>query len=64
MDARNRSKKVVALVGEQVPRRCILCGYQLGFSESKTAVTCVAKWICSDCGTLNEFEVEFRIATP
>ena len=63
MDARNGSSKVVAVVGEKVPRLCLPCGYQLGFCESTTAVTSVAKWICPECGTLNQFEIEFRIAS-
>ena len=62
MDARTRSKKVVAVVGDKVLWRCIPCGTEAGASESMTAVTSVAKWICPECGTLNEFEVEFRIA--
>ena len=62
MDERSRSKKVTALVGEMVPQRCRPCGVDAGFVESKTAITSVAKWICPTCGTLNEFEVEFRVA--
>jgi hypothetical protein len=62
MNERNRPARVVAVVGDKVPRRCVPCGYQLGFSESTTAVTSVAKWICPECGSLNEFEIEFRTA--
>jgi len=62
MDARSRSKKVEAVVGEKVPWRCDPCGTEAGNSESRSAVTSVAKWICPNCGTLNEFEVDFKIA--
>jgi hypothetical protein len=62
MDAKARSSKVVAVVGEKVPWRCSPCGCQAGFSESLTPVTSVAKWICPECGTLNEFEVDFKPA--
>jgi predicted RNA-binding Zn-ribbon protein involved in translation (DUF1610 family) len=61
MNERNRPGKVVAVVGDKVPRTCVPCGCQLGFSESATAVTSVAKWICPECGTLNEVEIEFRV---
>jgi hypothetical protein len=61
MDERTRSNKVVAVVGQKVPWRCIPCGCLAGFSESTTAVTSLAKWICPECGTLNEFEVDFRV---
>jgi len=61
VDERNRSKKIFADVGDKVPRRCGPCGAEAGFLESMTATTSVAKWICSKCGALNEFEVEFRI---
>jgi hypothetical protein len=60
MDAKARSKKVVAVVGERVPWRCGPCGTESGFSESISPVTSVAKWICPKCGAQNEFEVEFR----
>jgi len=60
MDPKKRSKKVIAVVGDKVPWRCIPCGRQAGFSESTTAVTSVAKWICPECGALNEFEIDFR----
>jgi len=63
MDERTRSKKIIAVVGEKVPRRCSACGDEAGILESQTAITSVAKWICPKCGTLNEFEVEFRAAT-
>jgi transposase-like protein len=62
MDERTRPKKIIAIVGEKISRRCSPCGAEAGFLESKTAITSVAKWICPECGTLNEFEVEFRIA--
>jgi len=61
MDARIRSKKVEAVVGETVPWRCDPCGTEAGNSKSLTAVTSVAKWICPNCGTLNEFEVHFKM---
>ena len=64
MDERKRSNKVVAVVGDKVPQRCLPCNYQVGFCESTTAVTSVAKWICPECGTLNEFEIDFRIPSP
>ena len=62
MDKRARSKTIIAVVGEMVPRRCLACGAEAGFLESETAMTSVAKWICVKCGTQNEFEVEFRPA--
>lgn len=64
MDERTRSKKIVAVVGEKVPWHCSACGDEAGLLESKTAITSVAKWFCPKCGTLNEFEVEFRTAAP
>ena len=62
MDERTRSKKIIAVVGEKIPLQCNACGPEAGFLESQTAMTSVAKWICPKCGTLNEFEVEFRTA--
>jgi hypothetical protein len=61
MNARNRSNKVVAVVGDKVPWNCSSCACRAGSSESATAVTSVAKWICPECGALNEFEVDFKI---
>jgi hypothetical protein len=61
MDERTRSKKIIAVVGEKVARRCAPCGAEAGFLESPTAMTSVAKWICLECGASNEFEVEFRV---
>ena len=64
MDERTRSKKILAVVGQKVAWHCTSCGAEAGFLESKTAITSVAKWICMQCGTENEFEVEFKVAAP
>jgi transcription elongation factor Elf1 len=61
MDAKGQSKKVFANVGDKIPWRCGQCNSEAGFSESVKPVTAVAKWICPNCGTLNEFEVQFKI---
>ena len=57
-------RKVIASVGQKVPRHCSHCGTDTGFVESEAAVHAVAKWICPNCGTLNQFEIEFKRGTP
>ena len=60
MDANHQSKKIFAKVGNKVLWRCSQCDGEGGVSESERPVTAVAKWICPKCGTLNQFEIEFR----
>jgi len=52
--------KVDAKVGASVVRECDKCGMGAGRAESSVPAAVMQKWICSSCGTLNQFEIEFR----
>jgi hypothetical protein len=52
-------KKVMS-VGESLLRKCSQCGTAAGLAESPVPATVLQKWICVSCGTLNQFEIEFR----
>jgi hypothetical protein len=52
-------KKVMS-VGQSVLRKCSKCGTAAGLAESTVPATVLQKWICVSCGTLNQFEIEFR----
>jgi hypothetical protein len=59
-DRRSNSEKVELLVGQSFVRECFSCGTAAGRAESATPATIMQKWICSSCGTLNQFEIVFR----
>ncbi len=52
--------KIEMFVGQTLVRECFSCGMAAGRAESAVPSTVMQKWICSSCGTLNQFEIEFR----
>jgi hypothetical protein len=61
-NTRGYSTKVLILVGQRLLRTCLKCGTGAGLGESMVPAIVLQKWICLSCGTLNQFEIEFRSA--
>lgn len=57
---RSNPEKMDMYVGQSLVRECFSCGMAAGRAESSVPATVIQKWICSSCGTLNQFEIEFR----
>jgi hypothetical protein len=62
MEGNRRSNpgKIELFVGQSLVRECFSCGMAAGRAESAAPATVMQKWICSSCGTLNQFEIEYR----
>ena len=50
----------VVEVGQKVVRECFKCGTGAGQAESLVPTIVLQKWICVSCGTLNQYEIQFR----
>lgn len=57
---RSNPEKMEIFVGQSLVRECFNCGITAGRAESAVPATVMQKWICSSCGTLNQFEIDFR----
>ena len=57
---RSNPEKIDLFVGQTFVRECFSCGTAAGLAESAAPAIVMQKWICSSCGTLNQFEIVFR----
>jgi ribosomal protein S27AE len=61
-NVREDSGRITAFVGQSVLRKCSKCGAGAGLAETAAPTTILQKWFCVSCGTLNQFEIDFRAA--
>jgi len=57
---RNHPGKIDLFVGQSLVRDWFSCGTEIARAESAAPATVMQRWICSSCGTLNQFEIVVR----